>query len=391
MINQKSYREDAKKISLLGSTGSIGRQTLQVMDGLGLSPVALTANKNVKRLERQARKYNPAMVAAFDESAARSLKVSLADTGIRVMAGMDGLVAAAVMDEVDTVVNAVVGMVGLLPTWESVKRGKQIALANKETLVCAGELIMQSAREHGAQIIPVDSEHSAIFQCLQGCRDMEQVKKLILTASGGPFFGLDRAALSNVTLEDALAHPNWDMGAKVTIDSATLMNKGLELIEAMRLYDMPPDQIDVVVHRESIIHSLVEFTDGSVLAQLGLPDMRLPIQYALTWPDRKPSPAKPLDLLSCGSFHFDKPDPDTFTCFRSAMKAARNGGTACAILNGANEAAVDLFLRGKIGFLSIGDIVEKTMDAIGPSAADSLKQIQEADRAAREFAYSTLK
>ena len=284
------------------------------------------------------------------EKAAADLKVRLADTKTRVASGMDGLVEAAELPSVDTVITAVVGMIGLRPTMAAIREGKRIALANKETLVCAGQLVQEEARDWGAEILPVDSEHSALFQSLQGCKDRKEVKRLILTCSGGPFFGRSREELEHMTREDALQHPNWNMGAKITIDSATLMNKGLEFIEAMHLYHMPPEKISIVIHRESIIHSLVEYCDNAVIAQLGTPDMRLPIQYALTWPRRVEGPATPLDLCSCGPLTFAQPDLDTFRCLALALKAARTGGTAGAILNGANEAAVSLFLDGTIGF-----------------------------------------
>ena len=308
----------------------------------------------------------------------------LADTPIRVAGGEQGLLEAAVLPQADTVVTAVVGIAGLRPTLAAIDAGKRIALANKETLVCAGELVMDRARERGADIVPVDSEHSAIFQCLQGCRDRGEVRRLIITASGGPFFGMSREELSRVTREQALRHPNWSMGAKITIDSATLMNKGLEFIEAMRLYAMPPEKISVVVHRESIIHSLVEFVDGAVLAQLGTADMRLPIQYALTWPERTAGPATPLDLLRCPPLSFSAPDPEAFPCLALALECARKGGTSTAILNGANEAAVALFLNDKVKFLDISRLVAGALDRVEARTGDyGLEDVFEADRAAR--------
>ena len=288
-----------KTISILGSTGSIGRQTLQVARELGLTVAALTANSSVDLMETQAREFHPRLVVLYDEGAANALRRRLADTKIEVLSGMEGLITAATADEADTVVTAVGGVIGLQPTMAAIARGKRIALANKETLVCAGELVMAAAQRTGAEIVPVDSEHSAIFQCLQGCRDRGEIKRLILTCSGGPFYGMTEGELQGKTRADALKHPNWSMGAKITIDSATLMNKGLEIIEAMRLYGLPLSKVNAVIHRQSIVHSLVEFHDGAMLAQLGTPDMKLPIRYAMTWPNRAVSPEPPLDLLSC--------------------------------------------------------------------------------------------
>ena len=380
--------DEKRCISLLGSTGSIGRQALEVIAAEDMAVAALTANRVVDRLEEQCRRFRPALAVMMDPAAASDLRVRLADTGIRVAAGMDGLLEAAVLPQADTVLTAVVGIVGLRPTLAAVEAGKRIALANKETLVCAGQLVQEEARDWGAEILPVDSEHSALFQSLQGCKDRREVKRLILTCSGGPFFGKSREELEHMTREDALQHPNWSMGAKITIDSATLMNKGLEFIEAMHLYHMPPEKISIVIHRESIIHSLVEYCDNAVIAQLGTPDMRLPIQYALTWPRRVEGPATPLDLCSCGPLTFAQPDLDTFRCLALALKAARTGGTAGAILNGANEAAVSLFLDGTIGFLEIADRVERAMDQVKVVQDPSMTQILEADRAAREAVLS---
>ena len=372
-----------KRISILGSTGSIGRQTLDVARSCGVKVAALTADKSTDRMEAQCREFQPELAVMMDPGAAEDLRVRLADTSIRVAAGMEGLIEAATLPKADTVITAVVGIVGLRPTVAAIQAGKRIGLANKETLVCAGELVMDEADRWGAQIVPVDSEHSAIFQCLQGCRDRKQVKKLILTASGGPFWGRTRAELEGVTVADALKHPNWSMGAKITVDSASLMNKGLEFIEAMRLYRLPPEQIDIVVHRQSIIHSLVEYTDNAILAQLGVPDMRVPIEYALTWPDRGPAVAQPLDLTACGALTFAKPDEEAFPCLALAKAAARRGGTATAVLNGANEAAVALFLAGKIGFLDIPRLVEDALRAVPAGPADSLEAVFAADEAAR--------
>lgn len=376
-------------LSVLGSTGSIGTQTLDVARQCGFRIAAITANRSVDLLERQAREFAPKLVVAYDEAAAADLRVRLGDTGIRVVSGMEGLLEAASLPEADTVVTAVMGMIGLRPTLAAIDAGKRIALANKETLVCAGELVMARAAEKGVDIVPVDSEHSAIFQCLQGA-DHGEVKRLILTASGGPFFGRKREELGSITKADALKHPNWTMGAKITIDSATLMNKGLEFIEAMRLYRMPPEKIQIVVHRQSIIHSLVEYCDNAILAQLGTADMRLPIQYALTWPERTPAAATELDLFSCPSLTFERPDPDTFRCLKLALECARKPGTPCAIMNGANEAAVDLFLRDRIGFLDIPDLVEHALSVVTPQPAESLEAVLAADRAAREAVYSKL-
>lgn len=379
-----------RTISILGSTGSIGRQTLDVAQACGHQVAALTVNRSVELAEKQARQFQPQLVAVVDESAAADLKQRLADTSIRVVGGREGLMEAATLPQVDTVVTAVVGIAGLEPTLAAIDEGKRIALANKETLVCAGDLVMSRAEEKGAEIVPVDSEHSAIFQCLQGCQDRGEVRRLIITASGGPFFGKTREELSQVTKAQALRHPNWAMGAKITIDSATLMNKGLEFIEAMRLYHMPPEQIQVVVHRESIIHSLVEFQDGAILAQLGTADMRVPIQYALTWPERTPGPATPLDLLTCPPLTFAPPDPDTFRCLGLALECAKQGGTSTAILNGANEVAVELFLQEKISFLDIARLVEGALERVASVPADSLDQVLEADGAARQAVHDML-
>ncbi len=372
----------SKTISLLGSTGSIGRQSLEVIEALGCEVKALTANRNVELLETQCRKLHPSLAVCMDADAAQTLRIKLADTNIKVAQGMEGLLEAAVI-EADIVLTAVMGMVGLRPTLEALRLGRRVALANKETLVCAGELVMETARRHGGEVIPVDSEHSAIFQSLQGCRDRGEVKRLILTASGGPFFGKTRAELEKVRVEDALKHPNWAMGAKITVDSATMMNKGLEVIEAMRLYDMPLEKISVVIHRESIIHSLVEYCDNAILAQLGTADMRLPIQYALTWPERVPGPATPLDLLQCPALTFRAPDLESFPCLKLAMEAAGVGGTRTAILNGANEEAVSQFLEGKIPFLTICSQVEKSLNRVSVVQSPSLEDILEADQAAR--------
>ena len=375
-----------KMISILGSTGSIGTQTLEVAAACGIPVAALAAHRNVVLLERQARAFRPKLVAAADEAAAADLKLRLRDTDIQVVSGDEGVLEAASLDAADTVVTAMVGIAGLGPTLAAIESGKRIALANKETLVCAGPLVMEKAAARGVDIIPVDSEHSAIFQCLQGSRGRGEVKRLLLTASGGPFFGFGREALEQVTLEQALRHPNWTMGAKVTIDSATLMNKGLEFLEAMCLFGLPPGKISVLVHRQSIVHSLVEYCDNAVLAQLGTPDMRVPIQYALTWPRRMPGPATELDLLSCPPLTFERPDTEAFPCLALAMRAAQEGGTLPAIMNGANEIAVSRFLRGEIGFLDIPRLVERTMARVEPEKAVTLENVLEADAGARRVA-----
>ena len=379
-----------KTISILGSTGSIGRQTLDVVDGLGIQVAALAAHSGVSRLEEQCRRFRPKLAVLADETAAADLKVRLAGTETKVLGGADALCEAATLPEADTVLSSVVGMAGLKPTLAAIRERKRIALANKETLVCAGELVMTEAARYGAELLPVDSEHSAIFQCLMGVRDRAQVRRLILTASGGPFFGMKTEDLRKVTRVEALRHPNWTMGPKITVDCATLMNKGLEVIEAMRLYALPLEQVDVVVHRQSVIHSMVELQDGAVMAQLGAPDMRLPIQLALTYPDRLPSPAPALDLLDCGPLTFDPPDEQAFPCLALARRAAKLGGTACAVLNGANEAAVALFLEDRLDFYGISDAVARALDDTPRIAAPSLEQLLEADRAARESVYSNL-
>ena len=370
-------------ISILGSTGSIGRQTLSVAEHLGVQVCALTANGNVDRIEEQARKFQPKLCVMMDPEAADELKKRLSGTGIAVRSGMDGLIEAASMDEAETVITAVMGMVGLRPTLAAIQAKKRIGLANKETLVCAGELVMAEAEQYGAEIVPVDSEHSAIFQCLMGCRDRNEIHRLILTASGGPFYGKTFAELESITKEDAFKHPTWTMGQKITIDSATMMNKGLEVIEAMRLYHLPLSQVDVVIHPGSIVHSLVEFCDGAIMAQLGVPDMRIPIQLALTYPNRLPSPAKPLDLLSCGPLNFLPPDQENFPCLKYAKEAVTTGGTACAILNGANEAAVGMFLKDEIGFNDIPRKVRHALDTVPVQQNPTLEDILEADRLAR--------
>lgn len=378
-----------KKLSLLGSTGSIGTQALQVVQNLReqgekWEVAALAARSSVNRLEEQARKFHPEVVAVFDEGAALSLRQSLRDTDIQVLSGMEGLCEAAAWPGADLTLNAVVGMVGLQPTLAALQAGKALALANKETLVAGGAIVMEAARKRNLPILPVDSEHSAIFQCLQGCPERGALKKLVLTASGGPFFGRSRQELAGVTREQALRHPNWDMGAKITIDSATMMNKGLEVMEASWLFDLPEHRIEVVVHRESVIHSMVEYQDNAAVAQLGVPDMAVPIQYALTYPRRMPSPAGELDLCALGKLTFYPPDREAFPCLELCREALRRGGLVPAAANGANEQAVALFLEGKIGFLDIPRLVEAAMDRQAPGVV-TLEAVLEADREARAF------
>lgn len=373
-----------RSIALLGSTGSIGRQTLEVARELGLSVAALTANKSVDLIEQQAREFCPRLAVLYDEDAARELRARLSDTNTQVLSGMEGLLAAATADDADTVVTAVMGMIGLQPTLAAIEKKKRIALANKETLVCAGELVVAAAERCGAEIVPVDSEHSAIFQCLQGCRDRGEIKRLILTCSGGPFYGLSLQELATKTKADALKHPNWTMGAKITIDSATLMNKGLEIIEAMRLYRLPLRQVDAVIHRQSIVHSLVEFHDGAMLAQLGTPDMKLPIRYAMTYPNRAVSPAEPLDLLKCPPLTFAEPDEEVFRCLKIAKQCAAIGNVYCAAMNGANGEAVAAFLCDEIGICAIPDLIEAALDKTETVYQPQLSDILEADRLARE-------
>ena len=373
-----------KAISVLGSTGSIGRQTLDVCREMGIKVAALTARSSIDLLEQQAREFRPKLVAVYDLEPAVELAKRLAGLDIEVAYGLDALRRAASLPESDTVVTAIVGTAGLWPTMAAIEAGKRIALANKETLVCAGELVMEAARHYGAEIVPVDSEHSAIFQCLQGSRDHGEIKRLILTCSGGPFFGLSREEVAKKTKADALRHPNWTMGEKITIDCASLMNKGLEFIEAMRLFRVTPDQVSVVIHRQSIIHSMVEFQDGAVLAQMGTPDMRLPIRYALTYPYRGKSELPALDLLNCPPLTFAPPDLEAFPCLKMAMDCARTGGTSCAVLNGAHEAAVELFRREEIAFGQIPELAARALDTIPSRSHPSMDEILEADRQARE-------
>ena len=374
-----------KCVSILGSTGSIGRQSLDIISRLpSVKVAALTAGTSVERMAQQCRTFRPELAVMASEEAARQLSDLIQDLPTRVNWGEEGLIEAATIPSADCVITAVVGMVGLKPTLAAIRAKKRIGLANKETLVCAGEIVMDEAEKYGVEIIPVDSEHSAIFQCLMGSGEKKEIKRLILTCSGGPFFGMSRKQLENVTKADALKHPNWKMGAKITIDCATLMNKGLEVIEAMRLYRMPIEQVDVVVHRQSIVHSMVEFVDGAVMAQMGAPDMRLPIQLALTYPERIPCPVDPLDLLTCGDLTFAKPDLENFPCLALAYKCGKLGGTACPAMTGANEEAVAMYLRDEIGFYDIYRLVSSAVDSVPFIANPTLEEILETDRLARE-------
>ena len=374
-----------KYVSILGSTGSIGRQSLDIISRLpDVKVAALTAGTSVERMAQQCREFQPELAVMATREAAESLAREIKDLPIRVNWGEEGLIEAATIPGADCVITAVVGMVGLKPTLAAIRAGKRIGLANKETLVCAGELVMDEAEKYGVEIIPVDSEHSAIFQCLMGSGDRREVKRLILTCSGGPFFGMTHEQLKTVTKADALKHPNWKMGAKITIDCSTLMNKGLEVIEAMRLYRVPLEQVDVVIHRQSIVHSMVEFVDGAVMAQMGTPDMRLPIQLALTYPERMSCPVDALDLLTCGSLTFSKPDLENFPCLALAYRCAKRGGTACPAMNGANEEAVAMYLRDEIGFYDIYRLVNAAVEAVPFIQNPTLEEILETDRLARE-------
>jgi len=374
-----------KCVSILGSTGSIGRQSLDIISRLeDVQVAALTAGTSAELMAQQCRQFRPVLAVMATKEAAEELKSLIEDLPTRINWGEEGLIEAATLEQVDCVITAVVGMVGLKPTLAAIRAKKRIGLANKETLVCAGELVMAAAKEYGAEIIPVDSEHSAIFQCLMGCHDSKEIKRLILTCSGGPFFAKSAEELKTVTKADALKHPNWKMGAKITIDCATLMNKGLEVIEAMHLYNMPLEKVDVVIHRQSIVHSMVEFVDGAVMAQMGAPDMRLPIQLALTYPERMACPVDPLDLIGCGLLTFLAPDTERFPCLALAMECAKRGGNACAVMNGANEEAVAKFLADEIGFYDIYRLVKQAVDTIPYISAPNLEQILESDRLARE-------
>ncbi len=379
-----------KKISILGSTGSIGVQSLDVCRMHGYDVKCLTANTNVNKIEQQVREFHPELVCMMNEDAASDLKTKIADTNTKVVCGMDGLIECAIYDGADITLNSVVGMIGLQPTLEAIKAKKTIALANKETLVAGGHLVTNAAKENGVLILPVDSEHSAIFQAMQGSPRKEAVKKIILTASGGPFFGKTLSELENVTPADALKHPNWDMGAKITIDSATMMNKGLEFIEAKWLFDMPNEDIEIVVHRESVVHSAIVYQDNSVIAQLGVPDMRIPIQYALTYPEREPSPVAPLSLADYGKLTFFEPDYDTFKCINVCKNAIAMGGLHPAAANGANEESVKLFLQGKIKFTDIAYLNEEAMLKAADVKDFTLADVLEADKQAREFVRNTV-
>ena len=375
------------KISVLGSTGSIGTQTLEISrEYKGISIEAMSAHSNIDLLEKQAREFKPKLVCVTNEEKAKDLKIRLADTDIKVVTGKDGLNEAATVDDAKTVVTAVVGISGLEPTIEAIKAKKNIALANKETLVTGGHIVTRLAKENGIKILPVDSEHSAIFQSLQGCNDKREIKRILLTASGGPFFGKTREELKNITPADALKHPNWNMGAKVTIDSSTLVNKGLEVIEAKWLFGT--ENIKVLVHRQSVVHSMVEFVDNGVIAQLGAPDMRLPIQYALTYPNRLPMKNNELDLVKYSSLTFEEPDLDTFYALRLAFEALKDGGIKPTVFNSADEAAVDLFMKGKLSYLGISEAIDKAMREIKNIDNPDIDTIFETDRLAREIVYS---
>ena len=378
-----------KTISVLGSTGSIGTQALDIAALHKINIKALAANKNIQLLTKQAKEFGAEYVCIYDKEKYRELKENFIGTDVKVLCGMEGLCEIASLDGVDILLNSVVGMVGLEPTLTAIEKGVDIALANKETLVTGGKLVINKAKEKGVKILPVDSEHSAIFQCLQG-NEMNEIQKIILTASGGPFFGKKKNELLNVSVEQALNHPNWSMGNKITIDSATLMNKGLEFIEAMWLFDLKPEQIEIVVHRESVVHSAVEYKDGSVIAQMGVPDMRLPIQYALLYPKRIYCKEKALSLTDYGMLSFSKPDFETFDCLRACIKAITIGGSMPAVVNGANEQAVEFFLSRKIPFLKIGELAESAIENIRPFEIKCLDDVLEADKIAREFVLSNV-
>ncbi|MGN0463487.1 MAG: 1-deoxy-D-xylulose-5-phosphate reductoisomerase [Acutalibacteraceae bacterium] len=379
-----------KNISILGSTGSIGTQSLDVIKKNGYRAVALTAYNKVDELERQIREFKPKYAALVDETAAKELSSRVADTDTKIYSGLEGVCECACADEADTVINSVVGMAGLKPTLDAIEAGKKIALANKETLVAGGQLVMDNAKKKNVPILPVDSEHSAIFQCLQGCRDKKTLKKIILTASGGPFFGKTKDELKSVTVREALNHPNWSMGAKITIDSATMMNKGLELIEAVWLFGVKPENVDIVVHRESVVHSLIEYVDNSVIAQLGVPDMRIPIQYALTYPERYESPVSELSLADYGKLTFFKPDYDTFECINICRNAVMKGGLYPAAANSANEEANYQFRHGKISFLRIPELVRLGVEKAPDKADYTLEDVLETDREVRAYIKSLI-
>lgn len=379
-----------KTISILGSTGSIGKQALEVARAHKISIKALAAHSSVQLLEQQAREFSPEAVCIFDETKYQDLKIALRDTPTRVLSGMEGLCTLAQQDGIDILLNAVVGMVGLLPTLKAIEKGTPVALANKETLVAGGKLVMDAAKANCVPILPVDSEHSAIFQCLQG-NDPKEVRKIILTASGGPFFGKTQSELQTVTLAQALRHPNWSMGKKITIDSATLMNKGLEFIEAKWLFSLEPSQIEVVVHRQSVVHSAVEYADYSVIAQMGVPDMKIPIQYALLYPHRKPCPTSPLSLTEYGTLTFEKPDMDTFSCLSACIRAIEKGGAYPCMANAANEIAVQKFLEGSISFLSIGELVNEAIEHFSYQELKNYDEVFACDREARAYTLQKMK
>lgn len=378
-----------KRISILGSTGSIGLQAIDVAKMHDLEIRAVAANRSVKKLEEQAREFKPHYVCVYDENCYKDLKQSLADTDVEVLSGMDGLCTIASDEESDILLNSVVGMVGLLPTLTAIRSKKDVALANKETLVAGGNLVMSESKEKGVNIFPVDSEHSAIFQSLQG-NSMNRINKIILTASGGPFFGKKKEDLKNVTIEQALNHPNWSMGNKITIDSSTLMNKGLEFIEAKWLFDLTPDQIEIIVHRQSVLHSAVEYKDFSIIGQMGVPDMRIPIQYALLYPERTACPTRQLSLTDYGTLTFEKPDLETFDCLALCIEAIKKGGAYPCIVNAANEAAVGKFLEGKISFLKIGELVREAMEHFDFTEIKSYEDVIKSDSASREFVLSKI-
>ncbi|MBR5826168.1 MAG: 1-deoxy-D-xylulose-5-phosphate reductoisomerase [Clostridia bacterium] len=380
-----------EKLTILGSTGSIGTQALDVVDMRGYEVVALTADSNYKLLEQQIRKYKPKFAALSNEEAAKTLRTLVADTDTKVLSGKEGIIECARLGDSDIVLNSIVGIAGLAPTVAAIEEGRNIALANKETLVAGGKIVMDKAKEKGVAILPVDSEHSAIFQCLQGMNKKAELKSIILTASGGPFFGRTKDELRDVTVAQALKHPNWEMGAKITVDSASMMNKGLELIEAVWLFDVSPDMVDIVVHRESIIHSLIEYNDNSVIAQLGVPDMRIPIQYALTYPDRFPSPVKKLNLWDYQNLTFYRPDYETFRCLELCREAIAKGGLYPCVANGANEMANELFRKGEIGFLEIADKVQLAMEAVTDKKNHTLDDVFEYDRIARQLVRDSVK
>lgn len=379
-----------RTISILGCTGSIGTQALDVCRTHNFKVCGLSANKNIELLEKQIREFNPSKVCVYDVNKAQELKDKISDLNVEVLTGMDGLCELSKMEEADIVLNSVVGMIGLVPTLTALKAKKDVALANKETLVTGGKIVIETAKENGVKVYPVDSEHSAIFQALQG-NECNKIKKIWLTASGGPFFGKTLEDLKKVTKADALAHPNWSMGQKITIDSATLMNKGLELIEAVWLFDLDPEQVEIVVHRESVIHSAVEYEDNSVIAQLGVPDMKIPIQYALTYPNRYPCPCKELSIFDYGKLTFYKPDIETFICLKSCIEAIKMGGLMPTVVNGANEQAVELFLQGKISFVDIGNIVYKSLTLIENKHNFTVEDIINTDKIVREYVLSQVK